>query len=79
VQSDDVVDPGDAAVQALLALAAEYIHDDEKRDKLLDAILTLPPLREWPIDSQEKLWETCQFVKDLGRDLRQRSETHDDD
>jgi hypothetical protein len=30
--------------QALLALAVENTDDDEKREKLLDAILTIPPL-----------------------------------
>jgi hypothetical protein len=66
VESDDVVDPGDAAIQALLALTAENTDDDEKREKLFDAILTIPPLTEWPPDWREKLWETCQFIKSLG-------------
>jgi hypothetical protein len=65
VECDDVVDPGDAAIQALLALTAEYIQDDEKRDKLIDGILTLPPLGEWPPECREKLLETCQFIKNL--------------
>lgn len=69
---DDVVDPGDAAMQALLALTAENTDDDEKRERLLDAILTIPPLTEWPPDCREKLWETCQFVKALADNLRQR-------
>lgn len=67
VESDDVVDPGDAAIQALLALTAEKTDDDEKREKLLDAILTIPPLTEWPPDCREKLRETCEFVISLGR------------
>lgn len=74
VESDDIVDPGDAALQALLADMAENTHDDEKREKLLDAILTIPPLTEWPPDSRKKLWETCQFINSLAEDLRQRSE-----
>jgi hypothetical protein len=74
VQSDDVVDPGDAAIQALLALTAENT-DDEKRETLFDAILTIPPLTEWPPDCREKLWETCEFIRDLSRELRQRNET----
>jgi hypothetical protein len=76
VGSDEVVDPGDAAIQALLALTAENT-DDEKREKLLDAILTIPPLTEWPPDCREKLRETCQFVIGLSRDLRQRAENRD--
>jgi hypothetical protein len=67
VDSDDVVDPGDAAIQALFALTAEKTDDDGKREKLLDAILTIPPLTEWPPDCREKLRETCEFVISLGR------------
>jgi hypothetical protein len=75
VNSDDVVDPGDAAIQALLALTAETTHDHEKREKLLDAILTVPPLMKWPPDCREKLLETCQYIKVLARDLTQRNES----
>ena len=75
VESDDVVDPGDAAVQALLALTAENTSDPEKRDRLIDAILTLPPLTEWPTESREKLSATCQFIKDLAEDFRQRDQS----
>jgi hypothetical protein len=63
---DDVVDPGDAAIQALLALTAENTRDEEKRDILMDFILTAPPLGEWPPGWREKLLETCQFIKSLG-------------
>lgn len=52
---DGVVDPGDAAFQALLALTAADTHDPEKRDTLIDAILTLPPLTEWPPENLERL------------------------
>jgi hypothetical protein len=33
VESDDVVDPGDAALQALLATIAENTRDHERREK----------------------------------------------
>lgn len=72
MEVDDVVDPGDAAIQALLALTAESTDDDEKRDRLMDYILTVPPLTQWPPDCREKLGETCQFIKCLAEDLRQR-------
>ena len=62
VESDDVVDPGDAAIQALLALTAENTDGDENREKPLDAILAIPPLTEWPPDSRETLLETCQYI-----------------
>ena len=77
MDTDDVVDPGDAAVQALLALTAENTRDPEKRDFLIDAIPTLPLLTEWPPESREKLVETCQFIKGLAEDLRRRSEIID--
>ena len=70
VAADDVVEPGDAAFQALLALTAENTDDQEKRDLLIDAILILPPLTEWPPGSLEKLRETGQFIKHLAEDLR---------
>jgi hypothetical protein len=77
VESDDVVDPGDAALQALLAAVAQNTRDDERRDRLIDYILTIPPLTDWPPDCREKLRETCQFVISLSRDLKQGTGNHD--
>ncbi|MGD1172169.1 hypothetical protein [Mycobacterium seoulense] len=74
---DDVVDPGDAAIQALLALTAENTDDDEKRDLLMDFILTALPPTEWSPDCRQKCWETCQFIKRPAEDLRQRGESGD--
>lgn len=72
MEPDDVVDPIDAAFQALLVHAAAETTDDEKRDKLIDGILTLPQVTEWPPESQENLWETCRFIKDLAREARRK-------
>jgi hypothetical protein len=69
VESDDVVAPGDAAIQALLAAIAENTHDHERREKLLDAVMTIPPLAEWPPECREKLRERCEFVISLSREL----------
>jgi hypothetical protein len=69
---DDVVDPGDAAVQAFLDFTAKNTSEPEKRDFVIDAILTLPPLAEWPPGSLEKLRETSRFIIGLAEDLRQR-------
>lgn len=74
VDSDDIVDPGDAAIQALLALTAENIGDRERRDRLIDAILTIPPIIEWPPDWLQTLRETCYFLKDLAKQARQQAE-----
>jgi hypothetical protein len=78
VEADEFVDPGDAAVQALLAFTAENTGDPAKRDLLIDAILTLPPLEDWPAESLQKLIETGRFVIGLAEDLRQkRAQTFD--
>lgn len=72
MQSDDVVDPGDAAVQALLALTADNTGDPDKRDELIDYILTVPPMAQWSADARETLVATCQFILELGREIRFR-------
>ncbi|OBK45601.1 hypothetical protein [Mycobacterium kubicae] len=74
MDSDDIVDPGDAAIQALFALTAENTDDHEKREKLLDAILTTPSLTEWTADHRQKLLVTCLYIKSLAHDLRRRAE-----
>ena len=47
----DLVDRGDAVLQALLASMAERTHDVERRDRLLDYMMTVPPIAGWPTDS----------------------------
>lgn len=66
VNSDDVVDPGDAALQALLAALAERTHDRQRRGMVLDFILTLPPLRHWPTDSLARLHNVSNVGAGLG-------------
>ncbi|CAM2809277.1 hypothetical protein BST27_00910 [Mycobacterium intermedium] len=56
MESDDVVEPIDAAFQALLALTAENTKDDEKRDMLIDGIVTAPPVAEWPKECQQSFY-----------------------
>jgi hypothetical protein len=46
MESDDLVDPGDAALQALLASVAERTYDVERRDRLLDYIRSADGLAE---------------------------------
>jgi hypothetical protein len=67
VKFDDAVDPGDAALQELLASMAEYTQDFERRDRLLDHLLTMPPLVEWSPDALDKLRETCRYIISLAR------------
>jgi hypothetical protein len=44
---------------------------------LLDAILTVPPLTEWPPDCLDQQRDTCNFVISLSRDLTRRTEAGD--
>lgn len=69
MNSDDVVDPGDAALQALLAAIAERTHDRQMRDTVLDFILTVPPLRHWPTDSLARLHDVANVGAGLARQL----------
>lgn len=71
MEPDDIVEPADAALQALLALTAERAGDQEKRDLIYDFLLTCPPLREWPADSHDRLRDTCSYVISLARSLRE--------
>ncbi len=71
MDSEDIVDPVDALLQELLAAIAERTADSERRDAIIDHILTDPPLREWPLESREKLIDACEYVKRLAREMRQ--------
>jgi len=72
----DLVDRGDAVLQALLASMAERTHDVERRDRLLDYMMTVPPIAGWPTDSLEALRETCQYIISLARLSRELKTTH---
>lgn len=71
MKPDDVVDPGDAALQELLATMARHSRDPVRREILLDAVLTTPPLATWPAKSLDALQETCRYIADLARMSRQ--------
>ena len=64
---DDVVEPVDAALQALLALTAEHTDDPAKSDVIRDFILTCPPVNDLSAASQERLAATCRYVIGLAR------------
>lgn len=74
---DDVVAPGDAALQMLLASIAEHANDAGRREKLLGAMITVPPLADWPTGSLEALQMTCQYVMGLGRLSRKLTQLTD--
>jgi hypothetical protein len=67
MQDQDFVDPGDAAPQELLASAAEPTRDPARRDRLLNFLLTMPPLVEWSAEELEMLTETCAYIRSLAR------------
>jgi hypothetical protein len=72
MHAKDVVDPGDEALQELLANIAERTRDPARRDKLLNFLLTMPPLVEWSAEELEMLTETCAYIRSLvrlGREL----------
>jgi hypothetical protein len=71
---DDFVDPGDAALQELLACMAEHAHDVERRDVFLDYAMTVPPLAEWSTESLDALLETGRYIKRLARIMRELRE-----
>lgn len=77
VNPDDVVDPGDAALQALLAAIAERTPDREVRDTILNFILTLPPLRHWPSDSIARLHNVANVGAGLARQLNRTGWEHE--
>lgn len=72
MKNDDSVDPGDAALQAVLAGIADRTPDGNKRDEVLDYILTIPPLKHWPTASLVRLQDICTFVAGLSRQLEER-------
>jgi len=77
MQYDDGVDPGDAALQGLLATMANHSSDPVRREILLDAVLMTPPLAAWPKESLDALRGTCRYIISLARmsrELRQLAE-----
>jgi hypothetical protein len=67
----DVVDPADAALSELLVRIAERTQDEGRREKLLDLMLTLPPIAEWPREMLDEWCKTYDYVRSLRRELEQ--------
>jgi hypothetical protein len=51
-----------AELQDLLAQVAERTADKAKRDKVVDLILTLPPIVQWPSEAFDQCGETYEYV-----------------
>lgn len=80
VDSLDAVDPTDAKLQELLAHIAENTQDKDRREKIIDLILTLPPIAQWPPEMFDKWRKTCDYILGLRREheLRQLKRMFDD-
>jgi hypothetical protein len=78
MQDQDSVDPGDAALQELLASVAERADDLLKKERLVDYLITMPPLAEWSVEQREMLAQTCDYIHSLAqlsRELRATQRT----
>jgi len=72
MDSSDVVDPADAALHQLLAQMAEHTEDERLRERILDLMLTLPPVSQWPPEMLEEWRKTSEYVRSLRRELERR-------
>lgn len=67
MQDQDKVGTNDAVLQELLASVAEHTHDPAKKAFVLDFLLTMEPLAEWPEQALDALTHTCGYVISLAR------------
>ncbi|KAA1248289.1 hypothetical protein F0Q45_21385 [Mycobacterium simiae] len=72
MDSDDVIDPADAELHALLGQIADRTDDEERRERILGVMVTLPPIADWPPDMLERARATHAYVRGLRRDLQRR-------
>ena len=80
VDSLDAVDPTDAVLQDLLAQIAENTPDKDWREKIIDLMLTLPPIAQWLPKLFDEWRKTCDYILGLRREheLRQLKRMFDD-
>ena len=67
MQDQNSVDPGDAALQELIASVADYIDDPVKKELLLDFLIIMRPVAEWSEGELQVLTQTCAYVISLAR------------
>lgn len=72
MDSRDTVDPADAALHRLLGDIADKTPDDERRERILDLMMTAPPVAEWPPDAVDQWRDAYQYIRSLRRDLERR-------
>lgn len=72
MDAQDRVDPADAAIHALLGHIADDTKDPQKRERILDLMVTVPPVVEWPPEAIDQWRDTFHYVRSLRRDLEER-------
>jgi hypothetical protein len=72
MDSSDAVHAADAAINELLGQIADRTDEPERRERIIDLMLTLPPSREWPPEALDQFRATYEYIRGLRRDLEQR-------
>lgn len=72
MDAQDRVDPADAAIHTLLGHIADNTKDPQKREKILDLMVTAPAVIEWPPEAIDQWRATLRYVRSLRRDLEER-------
>ena len=65
MDSSDLVDPFDAALHELLARDFVRTQDVQRRERLIDLMLTLPPSRESPLEALDECRATYEYIRSL--------------
>lgn len=72
MDAQDRVDPADAAIHALLGHIADNAKDPQKRERILDLMVTVPPVVEWPPEAIDQWRDIFHYVRSLRRDVEER-------
>lgn len=72
MDAQDRVDPADAAIHTLLGSIADNTEDQQKRDRVLGLMVTVPPVIEWPPEAIDQWRDTLQYVRSLRREFEER-------
>ena len=72
MDSSDVVGPGDAALYELLGRIAGATQEEQKRERILDLMLTVPSIAEWPPEAIEEWRSLATYLRGLRCELERR-------
>lgn len=67
MDSSDAVHPADAAINELLGQIADRTRQPERRERIIDLMLTLPAIDEWPPEALDQLRATYEYIRGLRR------------